>query len=128
MSSVVESIISELNNAIAESLNSGSSSTSASALVELRTSVEAYRENRDFQKHAIRQTRTGLALPSWMPKQVQSMVGNSDEYRDEQSLIVEALQTPGDTDNLLGLAKAIARIPMSITDAATTAQSSGLLS
>ena len=100
--SAVESWISELDNAIAESTNTGSSG----ALLVLRSALEERRGQATFTGYSIHQTADAIIpLPNWIPRPVARFAGQRNELRPVSELITEAIASPLDTHNLLGLAE-----------------------
>ena len=67
MSSVVESLISELDQALAAQPNNGANNASFDVLLTLRTSLDAWRHDQTFESIQIRQTKSAvIPLPSWI--------------------------------------------------------------
>ena len=87
------------------------SSSSSDVLVTLRNELEAQRDNGHFASVEIHRITAGLSLPSWIPKVVQKSIGSEDAYLPVPLLVRETLQNTGDTENILGLEGAIARVP-----------------
>ena len=95
--SAVDSWLSELDQAIAESTNTASSG----ALLVLRSALEERRGQDGFTGYSIHQTSTSsvIPLPSWVPRPVAEFAGWRSELRPVPVLISEAIATPMDTDN-----------------------------
>ena len=107
--SSVASLISELDIAISACVGRVSSSSS-DGLVLLRQSLEDRLDEKYFEKLHIRRTRSGLSLPSWVPKAAQSRIGAEDAYVPISTLVREAIQDPNDVENLTGLTNAISKM------------------
>ena len=115
--STVDSWLSELDQAIAESVNTASSG----ALLVLRSALEERRGQEGFTNYSIHQTTTSpvIPLPSWVPRPVAEFAGWRCELRPVPVLVQEAIATPMDTENLIGLAEAIRRVPHDLPAAVT---------
>ena len=75
-SSVVESLISELDQALAAQSSNGTNSASSDALVTLRTSLDARRQDQASENMQIRQTKSAVTpIPSWIPKPILRVAG-----------------------------------------------------
>ena len=106
--STIDSWISELDQAIAESHGSDESG----ALFVLRNALAERRDQETFTHYSIHQTSDSIVpLPNWVPKPVAMLAGKRDYLRPVPELIAEAIGNPRDTCNLRGLAVAISKIP-----------------